>query len=263
MTTVVTLARLAPRGAELQRALAVASSEACDFDDRDPGPVPALCGPRAASVARRATSIDRAEMTTGPMNTRATVELGRRFLLCAALCPVACTDRHSRPTPEVVAAPAPTSDDAAEEKSTIAGSVGRMPFIHVRAAFVIESPDSDATTVVYLFSNPVRCLDLSFSGWDRTIANGTLVLELKLLGNAPGAFLAVTSSTLSARQAAAEWMRTSAEPPPVEVRSTGGRVTLDALVPRGPATGTFALDFGASQLTGSFKAAFCAGGHEP
>src|SRR3984957_19721280 len=197
------------------------------------------------------------------MNTRARVGMGRRFLLCASLCSGACKGRQPRPAPELAVVPAQTPDDAAEEKSTIAGSVGRMQFTHVADAFVIESPDSDATTVVYLFSNPVRCLDLSFSGWDRTIANGTLVLELKLLGNAPGAFLAVTSSTLSARQEAAEGMGTSAEPPPVEVRSTGGRVTLDALVPRGPATGTFALDFGASQLTGSFKEAFCAGGHEP
>jgi hypothetical protein len=109
----------------------------------------------------------------------------------------------------------------------------------------------------------VRCLDLSFSGWDRTIANGTLVLELKLLGKAPAAFLAVTTPTLSMGEGAAEWMRASADPPPIEVRSTGGWITLDSLLPRGPTTGTFALDFGTSHLTGGFKAAFCAGGHEP
>lgn len=131
------------------------------------------------------------------------------------------------------------------------------------AAFVIESPDSDATTVVYLFSNPVRCLDLSFAGWDHTIANGTLVLELKVLGKDPGAFLAVTGPVLSAREGAAEWMRASGDPPPIEVSSKGGWITLDTVSPRGPATGTFTLDFGSGPLSGSFNAAFCAGGHEP
>jgi hypothetical protein len=43
---------------------------------------------------------------------------------------------------------------------------------------VIESPDSDTTTVIYLLSKPVRCVDLSFSGWDRALGTGSSVLEL-------------------------------------------------------------------------------------
>ena len=148
-------------------------------------------------------------------------------------------------------------DAPAEEQGpgTIAGAAGGTPFTHVAAAFVIDGPESDATTVVYLFSNPVRCLDLSFSAWDRAVSNGTLVLELKLLGTAPGTFLVVTGSTLSVREAAVEWMRTSVDPPPVEVRSKGGFVRLETLSTSGPATGAFSLDFGASRLTGTFMAA--------
>jgi hypothetical protein len=48
-----------------------------------------------------------------------------------------------------------------------------------------------------------------------------------------------------------------------EVRSSGGWITVDSLSPFGPAVGSFALTFGAGQLTGRFNAAFCAGGHEP
>ncbi len=121
----------------------------------------------------------------------------------------------------------------------------------------------DATTVVYLLSKPVRCMDLSFSGWDRTIADGTSVLELKLQGKVPANFLVVAGPTLSAREAAAEWMRTSADPPPIEVQSRGGWITVDALSPGGPVAGSFALEFGADHLTGRFHAAFCPGGHEP
>jgi len=206
---------------------------------------------------------------SGSPRPRASVKIRsttkRWFSLVLPLCLFACKDREAKPAPELAAlSPALTqTGDAAEEQGTIAGAAGGTPFTRVAAAFVIESPDADATTVVYLFSNPVRCLDLSFSGWDRTVENGTLVLELRLLGKAPGSFLAVTDPTFSAHEAAAEWMRTSADPPPVDVRSKGGWITLDSLSPRGPATGTFSLDFGASQLAGSFKAAFCAGGHEP
>jgi hypothetical protein len=183
----------------------------------------------------------------------------------AILALLACKNREPSPAPEnVPLLPEPVPVDApADEQSTIAGAAGGTPFTHVAAAFVIESPDSDATTVVYLFSNPVRCLDLSFAGWDRAVSKGTLVLELKLLGTAPGTFLAVTDRALSVREATAEWMRTSADPPPVEVRSKGGFIRLETLSARGPATGSFSLDFGASRLTGTFKAAFCAGGHEP
>jgi hypothetical protein len=185
--------------------------------------------------------------------------------LLATIALFACKNREPSPAPEnAPLPPAPVAVDAsADDQGTIAGAAGGTPFTHVAAAFVIESPDSDATTVVYLFSNPVRCLDLSFAGWDRAVSNGTLVLELKLLGKAPGTFLAVTTPTLSAREAAAEWMRTSADPPPVEVRSKSGFIRLETLSTRGPATGAFSLDFGASRLTGTFKAAFCAGGHEP
>ncbi len=185
--------------------------------------------------------------------------------LLTILALLACKDGEPSPAPESAPLPpAPVPVDApADEQGTIAGAAGGTPFNRVAAAFVIESPDSDATTVVYLFSNPVRCLDLSFSGWDRAVSNGTLVLELKLLGKAPGTFLAVKDGALSVREATAEWMRTSADPPPVEVRSRGGFITLETLSARGPATGAFSLDFGASRLTGTFKAAFCPGGHEP
>jgi hypothetical protein len=203
----------------------------------------------------------------GLMNAGVPAKSMPTVALLALLALLACKDREPSPAPEAVPlSPTPVQVDAPVEEQgpgTITGVAGGTPFTHVAAAFVIEGPESEATTVVYLFSNPVRCLDLSFSGWDRAVSNGTLVLELKLLGKAPGTFLVVTGSTLSVREAAVEWMRTSADPPPVEVRSKGGFITLETLSAGGPATGAFSLDFGASRLTGTFKAAFCAGGHEP
>jgi hypothetical protein len=154
-------------------------------------------------------------------------------------------------------------DGGSQGENTIAGSAGGTPFSQVASAYVIENPESDLATVIYLLSKPVRCIDLSFAGWDRTIANGTLVLELKLLGKSAGMYRAVGESALAPGEGSAEWMRTSSDPPPVEVRSQGGWITLDSLTGRGPATGSFMLGFGPDRLTGKFDASFCPSGHEP
>jgi hypothetical protein len=198
-----------------------------------------------------------------PMMRRTTTHIDWRCLSAVALALLSCKSHDARQGPGLPQIPRAETlaEDATDEQNTIAGSPGGLSFPQVAAAFVIESPDSDATTVIYLLSKPVRCLDLSFAGWDRTIAKGTSILELKVLGKAPGSFLVVTT-TPSKREGSADWTRT-AEPQPVEVHSTGGWIILDTLLPRGPATGSFSLEFERDQLAGKFNATFCAGGHEP
>jgi hypothetical protein len=191
--------------------------------------------------------------------------MGRCLLAMAALSVPACKRHDPRPEPEAVPTPpVPAQVDGGREgENSIAGSAGGTPFSQIAAAFVIENPESDLATVIYLLSKPVRCIDLSFAGWDRTITGGTLVLELKLLGKSPGTYLAVPSPTLFPGEGAAEWMRTSSDPPPIEVRSQGGEITVDSLDPRGSTTGSFTLEFGKDRLKGNFNAAFCTNGHEP
>jgi hypothetical protein len=189
-----------------------------------------------------------------------------QILGAAAFALLACKGHHANPALDMPLAPlahARLDDGGAPGANKIAGSAGGTTFTAVEAAFVIESPESEATTVIYLLSKPVRCVDLSFSEWDRAIPDGTMVLELKIFGKAPGAFLTVTTTPHSPRESTAEWMRTSPKGAEKVIPSDGGWITIDSLSPHGPATGTFALDFGASQLTGTFEAAFCAGGHEP
>ncbi len=196
---------------------------------------------------------------------RGSSRLTRCLLVCAALSIPACKRHEPRPGPE--AAPSPPAqtpvDSGTEGENAIAGSAGGVPFSQVEAAFVIENPESDLATVIYLLSKPVRCIDLSFAGWDRTITSGTLVLELKILGTSPGRYVAVAAPTLFPGESAAQWMRTSSDPPPVEVRSQGGWIDVDSLSSHGDAKGAFMLAFGANRLTGKFNAAFCPNGHEP
>jgi hypothetical protein len=150
-----------------------------------------------------------------------------------------------------------------EKQSTIAGSVRGTPFDHVAAAFAIESPESEGTTVIYLTSPPLRCIDLSFSGWDRLTATGTLILQLKVLGKRPGRYLAVLPQTLSPGEGTAKWMRSERARVSSEEDAQGGWITIDTLSPRGRVSGSFAVDFSADRLAGSFDAEFCANGHEP
>jgi hypothetical protein len=160
-------------------------------------------------------------------------------------------------------APARIDDGGRTVESTIAGAVGWVGVADVGAAFVIESPDSDETTVIYVLSKAVPCIDLSFSGWVDALDSGTSVLELKVLGKAPGSFLVVPTPAPSPRQAIAAFSRNSAKGAPYEARSTGGWITLESLSNQGSATGSFDLKFAAGRLTGRFNAAFCPNGHEP
>jgi hypothetical protein len=146
---------------------------------------------------------------------------------------------------------------------TVSGSADGRDFGPVATAFVIESPDSNAATVVYLFSKAVRCLDLSFSQWDQALDPNTMVLELDIVGKAPGSYLAVDTSAPSAREAVVRVARASARGGRGESRASGGWLTVDALSPGGPARGSFALTFGSRPMSGSFNAAFCPEGHEP
>jgi hypothetical protein len=206
------------------------------------------------------------------MNSRETNWVAWRRLagaapLTAVLALAACRDRDSArkvPDAPVRAASDPVGDGGdGGEASRIAGAVGGSAFTQVASAFLIDSPDSDAATVIYLLSRPARCIDLSFTGWDRALTRGTSVLEIELLGKAPGSFLAVTSPTLAPFEAAVEFERPSSDGFGTESRSTGGWVTLERLPPRGAATGRFNLDFGGDHLAGTFNASFCPGGHQP
>lgn len=146
---------------------------------------------------------------------------------------------------------------------TVAGSIGGAPFDGVGGALWAGAPDDPATTVVYVFSNPVSCSFLQNTGWDAKISDGTKVVEMKAFGSAPGDFTVVTTVTPAPGEASVNFTLSSQSGTPKEQGSTAGKVTLTKLTPRTSATGSFSLLFGASTLTGSFDAVFCPGGHEP
>jgi hypothetical protein len=130
------------------------------------------------------------------------------------------------------------------------------------SALVIESPERSSSTVVYLFSRAVSCVDLSFAAWDQTIDPGTTFLELHLEGKVLGRYPVVDSTAPASRQGTARVA--SAYPGGgEETRATGGSVAIDELTPYGRTAGRFDLAFGDRPLRGQFAAVFCPSGHEP
>jgi len=148
--------------------------------------------------------------------------------------------------------------------NTIMGSADGTPFTNATTVLWIGAPDSAASTVVYVFSAPIKCSEISKVGWDTRVADKTQALELKMIGTtAPATFTVVMSPTPAPGQASVNYTLTSQTGTPGEVISSGGTVTLSALKASTSATGSFDLQFGANALKGAFMATYCATGVEP
>jgi hypothetical protein len=187
--------------------------------------------------------------------------------MAAALLGAMACDEHqvkrASPDPTVAAVPRATPTDSMPEDSVVRGSADGKAFPPVAASWVIESPEVEGATVVYLFSRPVACVALSFSGWDSALEDGTAVLAIEMFGSEPGSYLASSASGPSPRAAGAVWMRSARQGASVDLRASSGWVTLNAISRLGAARGSFALTFGSASVTGTFRASFCADGHEP
>ena len=146
---------------------------------------------------------------------------------------------------------------------TVSGSADGTPFTTVATSYVIGAPDSAETTVVFLFSKPVRCSDLGTPGWDQKITDGTQLLEMKIFGKAPGTFKAVTTVTPAPGEASVNYTLSATSSTPAESGSSGGSVTLTGIAASASAQGSFSIAFGTNKLDGTFDAIFCPGGHEP
>lgn len=152
---------------------------------------------------------------------------------------------------------------------TVTGSANGTPFGTVATSLWIGAPDSAATTVVYVFSDPVDCATLGSPGWDGRIKDRTQVLEMKMFGTSPATYKVVTTATPAPGEASVNHTLSSAldggksDAGSVETPSKSGTVTLSALTATKSASGSFALVFGANNISGTYSAVFCPGGVEP
>lgn len=176
----------------------------------------------------------------------------RILLLLFAALSAGCGSKKSSGTPEVAAG-----------SGTIAGGVGGQAFATVGAAYHVGSPDDPATSVVYLFSNPILCSEITSTGWDGSITDGTDILEIKAVGTAAAVYPVSSLPTAPSGDASVNYTLSSTTGTPVETIGTSGSVTFTTLTGGASATGSFTIGFAGSSLTGTFDAAFCAAGREP
>ena len=141
----------------------------------------------------------------------------------------------------------------------VSGSVDGVTFDHVGSSWLAGQPDDPSTTVVYLSDADLPCDTLGSPGWDARTADGSQVLELKLIGTEPGEY--PVQARPSAGQSTDNYTLTSASP--AETSATSGLVTLDGLEPENGASGSFDLTFPTGSLAGSFSTGWCATAREP
>jgi len=180
-------------------------------------------------------------------------------------------DTSTRTSGDTGVADAPAPADAGAGSGSIAGAVGGAPFTTVLSAYWIGMPDNAATTAVYLVGKDLGCADISASGWAHTITAGTQVFEMIMTSKTPATGPYTVSTATSPPVGSAEVQYIVAAPGRNETRATTGSIDLTSLAPGVEAVGTFDVHFGAgdggdaggSGLSGTFRAAYCAGGHEP
>jgi len=160
----------------------------------------------------------------------------------------------------------PIADSASSGSGTgtVSGSFAGMPFDSIGAAFHIGAADDPTDTIVVeLFDQPVACDAISSTGWD-TRLDGVQALELKMVGTTQGAYPVSGGPSPGKGEADANYTLTATNGTPSETSATAGSVVVDAVVVGADAQGTFDLTFpNEDALTGTFDAAWCAGGREP
>jgi hypothetical protein len=166
---------------------------------------------------------------------------------------------------------APAAADAGAGSGSIAGAVGGTPFTTVMSAYWIGVPDNAATTAVYLIGAQLACADLAASGWAHTITAGTPIFEMIMTSKTPATDHYTVSTATSPPVGSAEVQYIVAAAARNETRSTAGSIDLTSVAAGIEAVGMFDVQFGATEggdagansLSGTFRAAYCAGGHEP
>ncbi len=169
--------------------------------------------------------------------------------------------------PDTPSVPAAGGDGATAgvggTESGAAGTADTAPAPFTAATKLwIGAPDDAATTVIYAFSTSVPCSLISQHGWDAKVPNDTQLVELKAFGQTPATYTVVTTKTPAPGEASVNYTFSTAANA-TETSASGGTVTLGALNANRNATGSYSLQFGATQLDEAFDAVYCAGGVEP
>jgi hypothetical protein len=186
-----------------------------------------------------------------------------------APAPTPVPDAAPTPTPTPIPTPTPTPvPDAAPEPTpmppppnaagtSISGTIDGAPFNTAASALWLGKPGDAGTVIVYLFSTPATCANVTTKGWDGQLTFPTQTLELRLAGNTATTYAVKTNPT----SGQAEALHTN--PEGTLIAAPSGSVTVAAVNAGQNVTGTFTVTFASGTLSGAFDAVYCGNGIEP
>jgi hypothetical protein len=157
--------------------------------------------------------------------------------------------------------------DAPPGSNTITGMVNGTNFNTVVSCHWIGMPDSPTTdTVVYLFDRSVPCSAITAAGWDGTLAAGTQILELEMIGQSPASYPVTQNAQHIPAPSESVAAYTVAGPSATDNFATATAITLTTIgTPAAGhfASGNFQLTLAGGMLHGTYSASYCAAGREP
>lgn len=190
----------------------------------------------------------------------------RRATLTLSLtlsCGSSTTNNTSAPDASADVAVADTSSppDASAVTTELTGMYGPDPIKPVVTGYWVGSPanpnESGGGPFLYFFSGPVKCTDLSPSGW-LTKLPPVQVLEMIVGTKTTG--IAVPAAAKAAPNVVEVNYATGGNV--VETRATAGSVTLTRYTPGVAVEGMMDVTFPSGSTKGTFHAEFCATGNE-
>jgi hypothetical protein len=162
--------------------------------------------------------------------------------------------------------------------NTVTGDIGGTMFGTVATAWFIGHPDSNTTTVVYMFNHAVDCHDAAIKfgtmGWDMNLPANTQFMELKAFGpipavtpaTPPGDYTVTTSMNPTTGEAAINHsLAPGGGAASGETIGNSGKITV-ATISASKVTGSFTITFPSppgGTLMGTFDAGLCDVGVEP
>ncbi|HET6283774.1 MAG TPA: hypothetical protein VFH73_22665 [Polyangia bacterium] len=151
---------------------------------------------------------------------------------------------------------------AGSSGTVITGSADGTPFTTIGSVLWAGMPDVPST-VVYVFSKPIKCSEITAAGWDTTIPAMTQILEVKMMGTTVGPYQPIIKAPRLPAAGEAQVNYTLSGANPTESFSTSGTTAIVKVTAMSTLSGSFDLLFGANALKGTFEATYCAAGREP
>jgi hypothetical protein len=135
--------------------------------------------------------------------------------------------------------------------NNVTGTLGTAPLMPIMSALVAANGGA-GETIIYLFSAPITCSQISSAGWLPSIASGTQVVELVMPSTTTTGTVAVPGGEVNYNFGGMLSF--------TETSATSGSIMITMNNPMGVIEGTVMATYSSGSISGSFHAEYCANG---